>query len=214
MKLELPRDIPWLHDFSWLHDLSSSRNITWLQPEALYLLIPVGVLLLWWLTRVNALRRIPAPIMRAIVLALLVLAMAGPQRLSTSEGAAKPVLLDASMSITPEMRAWAADLIRNQLKLKSTDPAIIFAQQPIAQNVGAALDALTSPSGCEACMPGATDLASALAKLIALGEGQRAGGAGHRRMGEPGRFRPASRQSARCAHRALHLYAARRGGDS
>ena len=108
VKLELPRDIPWLHDFSWLHDLSSSRNITWLQPEALYLLIPVGVLLLWWLARVNALRRIPAPIMRAIVLALLVLAMAGPQRLSTLEGAAKPVLLDASMSITPEMRAWAA----------------------------------------------------------------------------------------------------------
>ena len=171
MKLELPRDIPWLHDFSWLHDLSSSRNITWREPEALYLLIPVGVLLLWWLTRVNALRRIPAPIMRAMVLALLVLAMAGPQRLSTSEGAAKPVLLDASMSITPEMRAWTADLIRNQLKLKSSDPAIIFAQQPIAQNVGAALDALTSPSGCETCMPGATDLASALAKLIALGEG-------------------------------------------
>jgi len=171
VKLDLPRDIPWLHDFSWLHDLSSSRNITWRQPEALYLLIPIGVLLLWWLTRVNALRRIPAPIMRAMVLALLVLAMAGPQRLSTSEGAAKPVILDASMSITPEMRAWAADLIRNQLKLKASDPAIIFAEQPVAQNVGQALDALTSPSGCPACIPGATDLASALAKLTALGEG-------------------------------------------
>jgi Ca-activated chloride channel family protein len=171
VKLDLPRDIPWLHDFSWMHDLSSSRNITWLRPEALYLLIPVGVLLLWWLTRVNALRRIPAPIMRAAVLALLVLAMAEPRRLSTSEGAAKPVLLDASMSITSEMRSWAADLIRNQLKLKSSDPAIIFAQQAVAKNVGTALDALTSSGGCEACMPGATNLANGLAKLTALGQG-------------------------------------------
>ena len=171
MKLDLPRDIPWLHDFSWLHDLGSSRNITWLHPEALYLLIAVSVLLLWWLTRVNALRKVFAPIMRAMMLALLVLVMAQPQRLSTSEGAAKPVLLDASMSITPEMRAWAADLVRDQLKLKSSDPAIIFARQPIAQNVGQALDALTSSSGCQACIPGATDIASALAKLTALGEG-------------------------------------------
>ena len=84
--------------------------------------------------------------MRAMVLALLVLAMAGPQRLSTSEGAAKPVVLDASLSITPEMRAWEADLVRSQLKLKSSDPAVIFAKQPMAATVGDALQALTSPA--------------------------------------------------------------------
>ena len=39
MKLELPRDLPWLHDFSWLHDVHSLRDLTWLRPQALYLLV-------------------------------------------------------------------------------------------------------------------------------------------------------------------------------
>ncbi|HZY59684.1 MAG TPA: VWA domain-containing protein, partial [Candidatus Binataceae bacterium] len=148
----------------------SLRDVTWLNPQALYLLIGVGVLTLWWIARAGALRKIPARVMRAMVLALLVLAMAGPQRLSTSEGAAKPVVLDASMSITPEMRNWAAGLVRDQLKLKPSDPAIIFAKQPVAQSIGEALDALTSPAGCQGCGPQATDLAAALQKLAALDE--------------------------------------------
>jgi Ca-activated chloride channel homolog len=177
VKLEFPRDLPWLHDLRRLGDIGSlrdivtARDVTWTRPEALYLLIGVGVLLLWWLVRVDALRKIVAPIMRAAVMALLVLAIAGPQRLSTSEGAAKPVLLDASASITPEMRVWTEDLVRNQLKLKSNDPAIIFAGQPVAEKLGDALAALTGPDGCTACQPGATDLAAAFAKLTALGEG-------------------------------------------
>jgi uncharacterized membrane protein len=177
VKLELPRDIPSLHDLSRLRDISSLRDIvtapdiTWTHPQALYLLVGVGMLLLWWLVRVDAWRKLAAPIMRAMVLALLVAATAEPYRSSTSQGASKPVLLDASASITPEMRAWAADLLRNQLKLKSSDPAIIFAKQPLAKNLGDALTALTAPAGCAACRPEATDLASALAKLTALGEG-------------------------------------------
>jgi len=170
MKLELPRDLPWLHDFTWLHDIGSVRDITWLRPQALYLLIGVGVLTLWWMARAGELRKIPARIMRAAVLALLVLAMAGPQRLSTSEGAAKPVAIDASLSITPEMRAWEADLVRSQLKLKPSDPAVIFAKQPIAHTVGDALASLTGPSGCQLCGPQATNLAAALQKLTALNE--------------------------------------------
>src|SRR5271167_1380182 len=160
MNLEIPRDRPWLHDFTWLHDIGSVRNITWLRPQALYLLIGVGVLTLWWIARAGELRKIPARIMRAAVLALLVLAMAGPQRQSTSEGAAKPVALDASLSITPEMRAWEADLVRDQLKLKPSDPAVIFAKQPLAQTVGDALASLTGPSGCQWCGPQATNLAA------------------------------------------------------
>jgi hypothetical protein len=61
------------------------------------------------------------------------------------------VVLDASASITPEMRTWAAGLVRDQLGLKPNDPAIIFAKQPVAQTIGEALDALTSPTGCQAC---------------------------------------------------------------
>jgi Ca-activated chloride channel homolog len=177
VKLELPRDIPSLHDLQRLGDIGSlrdivtARDVTWTRPEALYLLIGVGVLLAWWLVRAGALRRIIAPIMRAAMLALLVLAIAGPQRLSTSQGAAKPVLLDASASITPEMRAWTEDLVRNQLKLKSSDPAIIFGAQPVAEKLGDATAALTGAAGCAACQPGATDIAAALAKLTALGEG-------------------------------------------
>ncbi len=176
MKFELPRNIPWLHnlarvrDIGSLRDIAASRDIIWSHPEALYLLIGVGVVLLWWLIQADALRKTIAPVMRAVLLALVVIALAGPQRLSTSEGAARPVMLDASASITPEMRAWTADLVRNQLKLRSGDPAIIFAGQPIARNLGDALAALTS-AGCAECRPGATDLAAALARLTALGEG-------------------------------------------
>src|SRR5215469_16484312 len=114
MKLEVPRDLPWLQDWSWLHDLRSWRDLTWTWPQALYLMAVVGLLALWWIARAGALRKIPARLLRAVVLVLLVLAIAGPQRSSTSEGAAKPVVLDASLSITPEMRAWEIDLVRNQ----------------------------------------------------------------------------------------------------
>jgi len=171
------RDIHWLNglarlrDIGSLRDIATARDLTWTRPEALYLLIGVGVLLAWWIARAGALRRVLAPIMRAAMLALLVLALAGPQRSSTSEGAARPVLLDASASITPEMREWAADLVRNQLKLKSSDPAIVFASQPVAQDLGGALALLTAPAGCLECRPGATDIAAAFAKLNALGEG-------------------------------------------
>jgi Ca-activated chloride channel homolog len=175
--VNLPGDIPWLHNLGRLRDIGSLRDIvtapdvTWSRPQALYLLIGVGVLLLWWLVRVDAVRKVLAPIMRAAVLALIVLAIAGPQRLSTSQGAAKPVVLDASASITPEMRAWTEDLVRNQLKLKSSDPAIVFGGQPVAENLGDAMAALSGPAGCAVCQPGATNLAAALAKLSALGEG-------------------------------------------
>jgi Ca-activated chloride channel family protein len=177
VKLDSPRDFSWMHNFSELRDivslrdLASYRTLTWTRPEALYLLIPVALLLIWWLIRMDAWRKLPGPIMRAAILALVILAIAGPYRLSTSEGAAKPVLLDASASITPEMRAWTKDLVRNELKLKSGDPAIIFAGQAAAENLGDALTALTSPDGCRQCRPGATNLASALSKLTALGEG-------------------------------------------
>jgi Ca-activated chloride channel homolog len=149
--------------------LDLPRDITLLHPGALYLLIGVGVLLLWWILRVDSPRKIFAPILRAVVLALFVLAMAGPQRLSTSQGAAKPVLMDASLSMTREMREWTANLVRDQLKLKSSDPAIVFAKLPMAETIGGALRTLTGAAGCQACQPGATDIAVTLRKLQAMG---------------------------------------------
>jgi Ca-activated chloride channel family protein len=171
------RNLPWMRELSSLGDIAAlrdivmSRGVTWSHPQALYLLIGVGALLAWWIVRVAAIRKAAAPIMRALVMALVVVAIAGPYRLSTSQGAARPVLLDASASITPPMRAWTEDLVRNQLKLRASDPAIIFAGQPVAEPMGDAIASLTSRAGCAVCKPGATDLAGALAKLTALGEG-------------------------------------------
>ena len=42
------------------------------------------------------LRRVFAPLMRAIVLALFIVALANPQQVMHSEGAARPAIVDAS----------------------------------------------------------------------------------------------------------------------
>ncbi len=56
------------------HDLALAR------PDALYLLAIPALVLLWGLVFAGEFRRIWAPIMRAFVLALFVLALANPQK--------------------------------------------------------------------------------------------------------------------------------------
>src|SRR6185312_11774397 len=111
---------PTLHGFSFA------------APERLYLLLLLIPALAIWLWQAHGIRRWAAPFLRTLVLALIILALAEPRSVSRSEGAAtRPVLLDLSASITPQMRAYALDLIHSRLKLRDGDPAILFAGSAI-----------------------------------------------------------------------------------
>ena len=136
-------------------------------PRALWLLIAVGVIFAWSLLGVDTPRKLFAPLLRAAVLALCVLALADPQTITRSEGTTRPAVVDASASITEAMRAWTAKLLRDDLKLRAGDPAVIFATDPEPTTVAGALSKLDAAAGCATCAPGATDLEAALEKVAA-----------------------------------------------
>jgi uncharacterized membrane protein/uncharacterized protein YegL len=149
------------HFENLLHSVSFAR------PEALYLLAIPVVVLAWSLINLRSFQGIFAPLMRAIALSLFVLALAGPEQVVKLEGTTRPAVIDASASITPAMRAWSADLLSNQLKLRSDDPAIVFAADAIPSSVGDAISTLNSAGGCKACNPTGTNLEDALGALAA-----------------------------------------------
>ncbi|HLH75658.1 MAG TPA: VWA domain-containing protein [Candidatus Binataceae bacterium] len=149
------------------HALASIRLA---HPRALDLLGLVGVLLLWWLLQVRRPREVLAPLLRALMLALVVMVLAQPQRLSSSEGATPPVAVDLSTSITPSMREYIGALLRDQLKLRDSDPAIAFGRTQVMESIGDVRRQLAGP-GCEACAPQHTDLEGAIRKLMALDSG-------------------------------------------
>ncbi|HEX3409561.1 MAG TPA: VWA domain-containing protein [Candidatus Binataceae bacterium] len=146
------------------------RGVTWARPNALYLLVVIALLLVWWLWQARTPLRSIAPVLRAIVLVLFVLALADPHTVTRSEGSARPAIIDASFSITPQMRAFTADLLRNRLKLRSGDPAIIFADSALDDSIGDALSVLTATAGCAGCIPTATNLEAALNQIAARAE--------------------------------------------
>ena len=123
-------------------------------PHALWLLIGVGVILGWSLLGVDTPRKLFAPLLRAAVLALCVLALADPQTVTRSEGTTRPAVVDASASITAAMRTWTAKLLRDDLKLRAGDPAVIFATDPEPTTVSGALSKLDAAAGCANCAPG------------------------------------------------------------
>lgn len=147
--------------------LPSLETLTFGRPHAFYLFAVVAAVLAWSIWRAGSVRRWPAPIIRSIVLSLLVLALAGPQAVTHSEGVTRPVMIDASASITPAMRAASVAILRDQLKLRDGDPVLMFASNPVSTTIGAATSALASPTGCVECGPGATDLEAALNALAA-----------------------------------------------
>lgn len=134
-------------------------------PRALLLLAGVGLILAWSLMQADAPRKLIAPLIRALTLAMLVLALAGPESVVKYEGAARPALVDLSASITTAMREWSAGLLRDQLKLRARDPAILFARVIQQESIGTALSALSAPGGCAQCQPQGTDLEAALRAL-------------------------------------------------
>lgn len=136
-------------------------------PWALYLLALPALVMLWAIVNLRSVRAMPAPLMRALALALFILAMAAPQKVIRTRGTTRPVVLDASASITPAMRRWDLELLRKELKLRADDPAIIFASTAVNSTVGKAGAMLESAGGCVECDPKATDLANALGRLAA-----------------------------------------------
>ncbi len=143
------------------HDLSLAH------PLALYLLAIPALVLLWGIVNTRELRGVPAPLMRAIVLALFVIALANPQHVMHSEGAARPVIVDASASITPQMRAWTVKLLRDELGLRGGDPAFMFATGAIPETIAAMESAFDNGTGCADCGAGATNLEGALYRIAA-----------------------------------------------
>src|ERR1039457_3616393 len=66
------------------------RDVSFARPGALYLLAIPIVVLLWSLIGLRSFRRIFAPLMRVLALALFVLALAGPEKVMRLEGATRP----------------------------------------------------------------------------------------------------------------------------
>ncbi len=141
------------------------RDLTLGRPQALYLLPLAAALLGWWLWRARTPMRMAAPILRAIVMALFLAALADPRSVMRHEGAARPVMIDASASITPTMREWTIGVLRDRLKMRSGDPAMLFAGAPVMASLGAAEAMLAEKSGCADCAPGATNLQAALERI-------------------------------------------------
>jgi Mg-chelatase subunit ChlD len=145
----------------------SARDLTLAQPQALYLLGAVAVATLRWLWQAGGVRRSAAPLLRALILSLLVLALADPRTVIRSEGSARPVLIDASASMTPPMRDFTVKLLRGGLGFRVSDPAVVFAGAPVVETIGGAESAMSTPVGCAACIAGATNLEAALNKIAA-----------------------------------------------
>ena len=146
-------------------------SITLSHPHALYLFIGVALVLAWSMFYVDTPRKIFAPLLRALVLTLAILALANPEQIVTRQGNARPAMVDLSGSITESMRAWSVKLLREQLKLRSDDPAIAFGKNPVMSNIGEVATMAGNAKGCQQCAPEATDLEAALRKLAAQGEG-------------------------------------------
>src|SRR5262249_44154416 len=92
--------------------------------------------------------------------------IANPEKVMRVAGAAQPAVVDASDSITPQMRAWTVRLLKDDLKLRPADPAFMFASSAVPRTireVGTDLGATALPS----CAPAHTNLEAALLRLVA-----------------------------------------------
>src|SRR6266481_1887979 len=132
------------------------KDISFARPQAFYLLIPAAAIFAWMLLQADSWRKLFAPAMRALLLALIVFALAGPQRVAEQEGSARAVLVDLSRSMTPAMREWTSSLLLKQLKFRRSDPAIVFGLHPVRTTVGQLAEWQDKP--CADCAPEGTDL--------------------------------------------------------
>ncbi len=137
----------------------------WADSKALLLLAVVGALTVAALIKARSLLSTLSLALRALVLALLVLALADPQRVTKIQGPARPVLVDLSDSITAQMRQWTADLLQKRLRLRADDPAIVFGGRSVVTSVKDAERELLK-EGCSNCDSSRTSLEAALRTLV------------------------------------------------
>jgi Ca-activated chloride channel family protein len=137
------------------------------QPQAFYLFVPAAIILIYWLWRVGTIGRASGPIMRAIALSIFIMALAEPQTIVRSEGTTRPVMIDASGSITPAMRDYEIALVRDRLKYHAHDPALIFGGAAVEHSFGDAVSILSQSAGCLPCAPAVTNLEGALERIAA-----------------------------------------------
>jgi Ca-activated chloride channel homolog len=149
--------------FNW-NELSL---VQFARPQAFYLFVPAAAILIYWLWRAGDLRRAAAPILRAIVLSILILVLAQPRTIVRSEGTTRPALIDASASITPAMREYTIALLRERLKYRAGDRALVFGGSVFERDFGGAVSMLSQSAGCGGCVPQATNLEAALEKIAA-----------------------------------------------
>jgi uncharacterized membrane protein len=149
------------HPFTW-HEL---RLVQFARPQVFYLFAPAALILVYWLWRGGNIRRAAAPILRAIVLAIFILALADPKTIIRSEGTTRPVLIDASASITPAMRDYTIRFLRDRLNYHAHDPALIFGGSAVEYSFGDAASILSRSTGCVQCAPAVTNLEAALEKI-------------------------------------------------
>jgi uncharacterized membrane protein len=153
-----------------------THGVTFENPAMLWLLVLAAAAFAWGAFNAGERRRLYAPAMRAVVLALFALALANPEAVTRTEGTSRPAVIDASASITPAMRAWTANLLADGLKYRDDDPAIMFAADAVADSAGRVEETLRKAAPCAECNPDSTDIGRALERLAAesAAEGGRA----------------------------------------
>jgi Ca-activated chloride channel family protein len=151
------------HPLSW--DELASVQFAWSQ--AFWLFVPAALILIYWLRRAGNLQRAVAPILRALLLSTFIVALAEPRIVTRSEGSSRPVVIDASASITPAMRDYTVRLLRGRLGYHAHDPTVVFGGNVVAHSCGDAVSILSNAGGCQQCAAGATNLEAALDRIAA-----------------------------------------------
>lgn len=101
------------------------------------------------------------------MLSIFILALADPRTIIRSEGTTRPVLIDASASITPAMRDYTIAFLRDRLNYHAHDPALIFGGTAAEYSFGDAASILSRSTGCVQCAPAVTNLEAVLEKIAA-----------------------------------------------
>lgn len=106
---------------------SSLPSYDFSQPHLLSLLL---LLPLFWLWQWRAFRRLPSllsVLLHSLVLALLILAVAGLHTLRPGAASIPLLVIDLSRSLTAPQRQWIRDTIEHQLHPQPDTPTVIFA---------------------------------------------------------------------------------------